>query len=132
MGQELSVPDHAENWTPEQQAKHEESRKRVAAEIMETERTYVNCLSVCLDVYFEPMRKLVGAPNQVVDANELQTLFSIMPILLQYHQGALVLVRLHVRIRFSHDQCRVLEGSRETHQEILKVYVHRRYLDQES
>ena len=55
-----------------------DKRSRVASELLETERTYVNDLNVLVSVFMKPLEALLEEPGKtILNKHEITTVFTI-------------------------------------------------------
>lgn len=100
MGNEVSVPPSPEslNWPPDVAAKKEDQRQKVAREIVDTEKTYVDGLQILRNYWLNPLKSKCKGPDSILTEVEIREIFLNIDLILEYHQGLVCLT-----FRFSKD-----------------------------
>eukprot|EP00466_Bigelowiella_natans_P006045 jgi/Bigna1/143030/aug1.75_g17738 len=70
----------AENWSKaavdEKTAKHQRMRRKIADELLATERTYVKWLDIICDKFYVPLKERVRGSKKVLSRREMDLIFS--------------------------------------------------------
>ncbi|KAI8058079.1 Dbl homology domain-containing protein [Syncephalis plumigaleata] len=73
-----------------------EERQKIAMEILDTERTYVERLTILLEQFRDPLAAKVGKPGQILTDAAIQEIFKHLEPILHFHRE--LLQRLESRI----------------------------------
>ncbi|KAK8875778.1 hypothetical protein M9Y10_005953 [Tritrichomonas musculus] len=65
-------------------------RRRIIDEIIQTEKNYINSLSICEDVYFLPLDRSINSKNPLIDSDSMRQLFGNIDQILDVHQNQLL------------------------------------------
>lgn len=63
-----------------------EKRSKIAQEIIETERNYVNSLALLIEVFYKPFNEKALEPESCITPNDVKSIFSCIEIIFSYNR----------------------------------------------